>query len=61
MLSEGMLTRFGGQDGGAQAGIGVRIAAAAGGDHDFLDDARERFSALGVESAFLCLMVAHFE
>ena len=35
---------FGGQDGGAQARIPVRIAAAAGGDGDFLDDARERLS-----------------
>jgi hypothetical protein len=41
--------RFGGQDGGAQARIPVGIAAAARGDHNFLDDARERFSALGVK------------
>ena len=46
---------FGGQDGGAQTGIGIRIAPIAGGDHNFLDDARKRFSALGVECGLLVL------
>ncbi len=46
---------FGGQDGGAQTGVPVGIAAAARGDHDFLDNARERFSALGVKSRLFVL------
>ena len=46
---------FGGEDRGTEAGIGVRIATAAGGDHNFLNDARERFSALGVECGLLVL------
>ena len=46
---------FGGEDGGAQARIGVRIAAAAGGDRDFLDDARKTLSALGVQGRLLVL------
>ena len=46
---------LGGEDGGAETGIGIRIAAAAGGDHNFLDDARERFPALGVQCGLLVL------
>ena len=46
---------FGRQDRRAQARIGVRIAAIARGDRNFLDDARETFSALGVESGLFVL------
>jgi hypothetical protein len=47
--------RFGGQDGGAQARIPVGVPAAARGDHDFLDNARERFSTLGVKCRLFVL------
>jgi hypothetical protein len=46
---------FGCQDRRTQAGIGVRVAAVARGDHDFFDDARETFSALGVQGGFFML------
>ena len=46
---------LGGQNGGAQPRIAVRIAAALGGDGDFLDQAGEDLAALGVERALLVL------
>ena len=46
---------LGGQNGGAQPGIAVGIAAVAGCDRDFLDEARERFSALRVGRRLLVL------
>ena len=46
---------LGRQNGGAQPRIAVRIAARSRGDGDFLDDARERFPALGVRSRLLVL------
>ena len=43
-------------DGFAQTGVGVRVAAAGtGGNHDFLDDARKHFPALGVGGGLLVL------
>src|ERR1700754_3313546 len=43
-------------DGSAQAGISVSVASAElGGDGDFLDQAGEDLSALGVEGALLVL------
>ena len=47
--------RFGGDDGGAEAGVGVGVAAVASGDDDFFDEAREDFAALGVEGSLLML------
>ena len=46
---------FGGENRGAQARIAVGIAAVARGDRDFLDESREDFTALGVESRLLVL------
>ena len=55
MLSAGILTALAASDGRAQARIHVGIAAAARGNHDFLDDAGENFAALGVEGGLLVL------
>jgi hypothetical protein len=47
---------FGGEDGGAQAGIGIDIATAeARGDGNFTDDAGEDATALGVGGGFFVL------
>ena len=48
--------RLGRQDGGAQPGIGVGIAAAAAGsDHDLLDNTGKRLAALSVGGGLLML------
>src|ERR1022692_4542594 len=39
---------FGRENGSAQTGVAIRVAAAAGGDRDFLDNARETLPAFGV-------------
>ena len=41
---------LGGRNRRAEAGIHIGIATGAGGDHDFFNDARECFPALGVRS-----------
>ena len=46
---------LGGRNRRAQAGIHIGIATGAGGDHNLFNDARETFSALGVEGGFLVL------
>ena len=46
---------FGRGDGGAQARVGFRVAAAARGNHDFLDEASERFATLGVKRRLFVL------
>ena len=48
------------ENGGAQARIALRIAAAhARSDRNFLYKLREHLTALRIERAFLCFMVAH--
>ena len=42
--------RLGGGDGGTKARVAIGIAAAAGGNHDLLDDARKDLAALGPSS-----------
>ena len=46
---------LGGEDGGTQTRVAVRIAAIAGGDGDFFDDARETLAALGVRGRLFVL------
>ena len=46
---------FGGDDGGAQARVGVGIAAIARGNHNFLDHAGEYLPAFGVKRGLLVL------
>jgi len=47
--------RLGGGNGGAESGVAVGVAAAAGGDGDLLDETGEGFTALGVEGGLLML------
>src|ERR1035438_7536634 len=52
--------RFSSQNGCAQPGIAVRVAAALGGDCDFLEQAGEYLAALGIERALLVLNCGPF-
>ena len=50
-----MLTALAARIAVRRRGFPSGIAAVAGGDRDFLDDARERFSALGVRGRLFML------
>ena len=52
---------LGRQNRGAQPGIGVRVAAALGGNRDFLEQAGEYLAALGIQRALLVLDCGPFE
>jgi hypothetical protein len=61
MLSAGIDTALAAVMAVRSQGVTVRVAAGSGGDRNFLDEAREYLAALGVQAAFLCLIVAHLE
>ncbi len=56
----GHVLSLGGGNGGAQARIGIRIAAIFCGNADFLDKARKNLAALGVKRALLVLNCGPF-
>jgi len=62
MFSCGMFSALAARIAVRRRGLPFRVAAAAlGGDGDFPDQAGEYLAALGIQRAFLCLIVAHFE